>query len=192
MKDQIRMFAIILGVIILVAELAYSKVELVPECDSEDSLVKQTTGIKIGLHELPKVVLVARESVQEILGKDMMVVSKQSFIKPQSKVECAKFIKLDQKNYSLTAPVLIDLSAEQKIKNSYWQFQSMIQQSKVGVWNQKSKLAGDQQSLEEWIKTQNSEIEFFQVTHDQYMMQIRLKEKDQVIIQRIYYDQMQE
>lgn len=192
MKDQIRMFAIILGVIILVAELAYSKVELVPVCDTEDSLVKQAPGMKIELQELPKVVLVARESVQEIIGKDMMVVSKQSFIKPVSKVECAKFERLEQRNFSLMAPVLIDLTAEQKTKNSFWQFQSMIQQSKVGVWNQKSKLSADQQTLEEWVKSQSSEIEFFQVTHDQYMMQIRKKEKEQTIIQRIYFDQMKE
>ena len=77
---------------------------------------------------------------------------------------------------------------EQKTKNSFWQFQSMIKENKIGIWNQKTKSLNQNYSFLDWMKINRAQIEFFQISHDQFMLQIQMKINKQDVIQKIYFD----
>jgi len=188
--ETIRIIAFIIGILILLTEVAQSKVEKidkVPACQNSENSEKNL-GFKISYADLPKTVFVARESTQEIRGSELFVISRQSFVKVGSKVECASYANNTSSHISFIAPVLIDLTNEQKTKNSFWQFQSMIKENKIGIWNQKTKSLNQNYSFLDWMKINRAQIEFFQISHDQFMLQIQMKINKQDVIQKIYFD----
>lgn len=187
MMENFRLIAFIIGAFILLVEVAHSETHKVPVCQTSENSDKNF-GFKINYSDLPKTVYVARESIQEIRGAELFVMSRQSFIKVGAKVECASYANNMSSHISFIAPVLIDLTNEQKTKNSFWQFQSMIKENKIGIWNQKTKSLNESHSFQDWLKINRAHIEFFQISHNQYMLLIQMKINKQDVIQKIYFD----
>jgi hypothetical protein len=93
--------------------------------------------------------LVARKALHSVsLNKQQRVQVEQSFQTGAKKLNCVSNINSKTIHSALYIPTILDGTSLGELKTSFWQFQLNVQDSRVGVWNQKSRLATS--NLSEW------------------------------------------
>jgi hypothetical protein len=98
--------------------------------------------------------------------------SEQSFLKGSSQFICGKYDNGKSESFSLYAPTLMDLSGEQKLSDSYWQFRMIANTKQFGIWNQKTRIFTRSKDLESAIAALGAQVQFFQISEDIYEMLI--------------------
>lgn len=154
--------------------------EKVPSCESSEFKHFSIEGMPISFKDLPKSILLARNAsmyYEDLKSGELKFKAYQSFTTPESKIECASPNPKIESTISFNAPVLLDLSEGKTVGNSIWQFNLIAKGQKVGLWNQASQLLSKSFKLEDWLTNNSDQISFYQVSHDQFEMVIRLADR---------------
>lgn len=181
MKDHLRLGLLVLAIAVLLFEVVEarssgSEKKKIPSCHSSEA-DKIYDGDLLPIDSLPSVLLVARSANHVIVGKGLEFQSRQNFVRPKSELICGSQSD-HQFSVQLTAPTIIDLSTEKKVGDSFWIFQLMSENSKLGMWNQKSRLLTQTINYEQWLKSVDQEVRFYQIADDQFALLIKKKEGD--------------
>lgn len=181
-----------LGVLLLSSHGALSEsLKKVPSCASSEFKRYFIEGIQVSPKDLPKSILIARNAqlyYEDLKGGELKFKAFQSFTSPESKIECATPNPKIESTLSFSAPVLLDLSGNNVVGNSVWQFNLIALGQKVGLWNQASQLLSKTFKLEEWLTSNNDQITFYQINHDQFEMVVRLADRFDEKILVIVFD----
>lgn len=113
-------------------------------CESQSLLVDHR-GVQTSFDRLPQknILFVARKAYFRIYSQSgaPLVESHQNFVKLQATPDlrkCRDDIELGKHHYTLSAPVLIDLSDSDKIGQRIWNFQIVNRQGELKSFNQVS------------------------------------------------------
>lgn len=182
--EKLKWIFIIFGILIMVADVAFSKNLVVQECKSED-IQFSDLGIKSSsIHDFPRGIYIAREAHYIVDTSTVQLKSYQSFVTAQSKMICSsiKSNKLYQKknevnHFETRAPVLLDLTESNKVGNSLWQFHMLLSPEKTGLWNKVSKILSMNFKFDEFIKGSDYQIFIKQVFSNQIQLTF-LKENE--------------
>ncbi len=170
-----RIYILITGVLILLAELsqAANPPVVVPSCENfPEFSSSQESGTSIkNLEALPKMVFIAKRARFQIESKkhSFQLVSHQSFVKGESKIICSTPSDVVEKSFSIYAPTLIDLTENEKIGDSFWQFHISVGKTKLGVWNQKTRLYNSK-DIKKSLAQSGIRLRILQTSHDEFEM----------------------
>lgn len=169
-----------------------------PECSARpDFMAEARTEIPGGLQALPKAVLVARDAEmwvegQSSAGKDVRVHTYQSFVQEKTrataKVLCGSTPMDFSNRYSLVAPTLIDVSRDQRVGNSMWQFQVIAEHKGFSAWNKKSPSLSQNEKLEGLMRQMKTNYRVYQLSHNEYELLLQKEEGGVVQTLSIRYE----
>ncbi len=130
---------------------------------------KVLTSIK----DLPKVVLIGKRAIYYVENKNsgFRLVGEQSFVKGQSRIVCATMPEVSSQSFSMYAPTLIDLTGDQSIGDSYWQFHMIANEKQFGIWNKQSRVFSKSKDLESGLAKTGAQIQVIQISRDQFEIQ---------------------
>lgn len=123
---------------------------------------------------LPHLVFVARKADYYVENKEQSfkLWGQQSFTRVDSKVLCATIPAfhegLQDLRFSIYAPTLMDLTGDQKVGDSFWQFHLMADGTQVGIWNQKSRMYSKAKDFESRLAKMGVQVQVFQISHDEF------------------------
>lgn len=170
-----RIYILIAGVLILLAELAQASkpILVVPSCENLPELFSsQEVGATVkNLESLPRMVFVAKHARYYVESKkhSFQLVSHQSFVKGESKILCSTPSNVVEKSFSLYAPTLIDMTENKKVGDSFWQFHVSVGKTQLGVWNQKTRLFKSK-DIEKSLAQEGVQIRILQASNDEFEM----------------------
>lgn len=112
----------------------------VPECQGGRPDVFQEIRAPLSLSALPSAVLIARTADVWIENKEsgLKIWARHNFKTGQKSFVCASIPTAAATHTSVPLVVLYDRTAAAKVGDSLWQFQIMVRDRKMGLWNQKT------------------------------------------------------
>lgn len=118
----------------------------VPPCGLRPEIFNEPAQV-IHTKNLPKALMVGRVAEVWIESKDgqLKLHARHNFKNGQKEFLCADLPPNRRENFSFPLVTLLDRSEQKAAGDSVWQFQVMVNGSKLGLWSQKSGLlkAGD-------------------------------------------------
>lgn len=168
-----KLWILITAILILLAELSHAA--KVPTCEAMSDQFSRSTSIGSSvknLEALPKLVLLAKDAKIFIENKkhSFQLIAFQSFLNAQSKILCSTLPNEMEKNFSIYAPTLIDLSSQRKIGNSFWQFHISVEKSQLGMWNKKTRMFNSVKDIEKILQQNGLQLSIQQISHDDFEM----------------------
>lgn len=114
-----------------------------PVCTDPPSFVEAKHFEGVDFNHLPERVFVARTLEVWAANRDKgyKLMARHNFKSMKSEVRCSKSPYEGSVNLTAWVPALVDLSHDKRWGDSVWQFQALLSTKRVGIWNQKSRLA---------------------------------------------------
>lgn len=163
--------------------LSYASLK-VEECQGRpDFMGSQKASSSIRLDALPHLLFVARKVDYYVENKDQSVKiwGRQSVTRIESKILCANVATVPMQygslRFSLYAPTLMDLTKDQKIGDSFWQFHLSTEGSQLGIWNQKSRMFSKVKNFESQMSKMGVQVQIFQISHDEFELILKREAK---------------
>lgn len=163
--------------------LSYASLK-VEECQSRPDFVgNQKSSSSIKLEALPPLLFVARKVDYYVENKEQTfkIWGRQSVTRIESKILCANVstapTQYGSLRFSLYAPTLIDLTKDQKVGDSFWQFHLSTEGSQLGIWNQKSRMFSKVKNFESQMSKMGVQVQIFQISHDEFELVLKREVK---------------
>lgn len=146
------------------------------DCENQKN-EKQTLGTSLSMSQIGTGVLVARKSIHSIEKNGKVIVQvEQNFESGKNKLKClnSKEVK-DLKPLSsyIFAPTILDLADYKNSKNVIWQFRMSLDNSRIGLWNSKSRIGNLESRILEILSTDSSETQILIGSINSNLIQIQ-------------------
>jgi hypothetical protein len=157
-----------------------------PHCEGRPDFITEVRPEIIGgFEKLPHLILVASDAEyyveSKVNGEDIKIHSYQSFTstnpKEKSKIVCGSAKNIESSRFSLFAPTLIDTTNDKKVGQSLWQFQVLADKQGFSVWNKRSLIFSEQDSMAKALSQFGGNYRIYQISHDQYEVVISKDEQ---------------
>ncbi len=155
--------------------------QAVPECKTRPEFFTHGKFLS-SIRSLPHMLLIGQRAIYYAESKTtgFRLWGEQSFVKGQSRINCASMKEAETQSFSIYAPTLIDLSGDKSIGDSYWQFHMIANPQQFGIWNKKSRLFSKTTDLEAGLAKIGAQVQVVQISKDQFELQFS-RETDKMI-----------
>lgn len=183
-RHSFSLFLFTLGFLAFAFPIVGSAVSKVPECQKRPEFLSRAKNSAIkNMESLPRLVFVAREADFYVENKNQAfkIWGQQSFTRIESKILCANVSAVEPQNQSLRfafyAPTLMDLTGDQKVGDSFWQFHLNVDGSRLGIWNQKTRMFSKVRELEAQMSKMGVQVQIFQISRDEFELVLKRENK---------------
>lgn len=174
-QHPVSLFLFALGIFVFAVPLVCPAASKVQECQKRPDFLSRSkySGIK-NMESLPRLVFVAREADFYVENKNQSfkIWGQQSFTRVESKIICANVSAIgmlyESLRFSVYAPTLMDLTGDQKVGDSFWQFHLNVDGSQLGIWNQKTRLFSKVKEFEAQMLKMGVQVQIFQISRDEF------------------------
>lgn len=147
--------------------------------------------LQVPFDVMPKNLFVGRMAHFWVESKDGLtkVGVKQNFKTGHKEFACATLPRGLKRHFSLFAPALLDRTLGQKTGTTIWQFQTSLDEGRLGVWNQKTKLFTPEQFFA-YAKKNGLQLQWSQMGTDDFRIRLQKVVGDFTMILVIDFDQI--
>ena len=137
---KIRYIFLATMILLLLADPLFAAV---PMCEDPPTFTEARHFEGTDSSRLPERVFVARTVEVWAANKEkgLKLLARHNFKSMKSEVRCSKPPYEGSLNLEAFVPALLDLSPEKKWGDSVWQVHALVEEKRVGIWSQKSRLA---------------------------------------------------
>lgn len=156
-------------------QFSYSPVN---NCNSRPRFLTQPKVESVAhFEQLPKALYVAKEAEYYVegnseMGKPIQAYSVQSFDSKSAfknpEIVCGEISKDESRRFTMQAPTIIDSTKNQKVGNTFWQFQMLSKDKELSAWNLKSPSLSNSKELEKTLKDFKATYKIYQLSHNEF------------------------
>ena len=188
---NLRLVSCILSLILLYAPRTFAQeAGQIRACGDRPEIFLESP-LNLSIETLPKNLFVARIASFWIESKDgrMKMQVDQNFKTGHKNFVCATFPHGLQKTFSMFAPALLDRTLGQKTGTAIWQFRTLMEDGRLGVWNQKSNIFSATQFFA-LANQHEMDMHWSQAGPDDFRIRFQKTEGDFNLILVIDFDQL--
>ena len=92
-------------------------------------------------------------------------------------IVCGEISNDESRRFTMQAPTIIDSTKNQKVGNTFWQFQMLSKDKELSAWNLKSPSLSNSKELDKTLKDFKATYKIYQLSHNEFEVLLSKQEQ---------------